>query len=75
MGEDNVCIVEKPTMIGEDFSSFEERVPGTFIFVGNRNEKKGIVNPLHNPEFDVDEDIISKTAAVLSEIAVLYLNS
>lgn len=75
LGEDNVCIVEKPTMIGEDFSSFEERVPGTFIFVGNRNEKKGIVNPLHNPEFDVDEDIISKTAAVLSEIAVLYLNS
>jgi len=75
LGDDNVCIVDKPTMIGEDFSSFEERVPGTFIFVGNRNEKKGIVNPLHNPEFDVDEDIISKTAAVLSEIAVLYLNS
>lgn len=75
MGEKNVNIVEKPTMIGEDFSSFEERVPGTYIFIGNRNEKKGIVYPLHSPEFNVDEEIIHKTSAVLSEIAILYLNS
>ena len=75
LGGKNVQLVEKPTMIGEDFSSFEEKVPGTYIFVGNRNVNKGIVNPLHSPEFDVDEEIIPKTAAVLSEIAVLYLNS
>lgn len=75
LGRKNVQIVEKPTMIGEDFSSFEEHVPGTYIFVGNRNAEKGIVNPLHSPEFDVDEEIIPKTAAVLSEIAVLFLNS
>jgi amidohydrolase len=75
IGDKNVIIVEKPTMVGEDFSSFEERVPGTFIFVGNRNEKKGVIHPLHTPEFMVDEEIIHKTAAVLSEIAILYLNS
>lgn len=75
LGEENVIIIEKPTMIGEDFSSFEERVQGTFIFVGNKNEEKGIVHPLHSPDFDVDEEIIYKTAAVLSEIAFLYLNS
>jgi len=74
IGAKNVKLVEKPTMIGEDFSSFEERVPGTYIFVGNRNESKGTVNPLHSPEFDVDEEIIHKTAAIFSEIAVLYLN-
>ena len=75
MGEKNVNIIEKPTMIGEDFSSFEEKVPGTYIFIGNRNEEKGIVYPLHSPEFNVDEEIIHKTSAVLSEIALLYLNS
>ncbi|MGE5626958.1 MAG: M20 metallopeptidase family protein [Solirubrobacterales bacterium] len=75
IGENNVVILEKPTMVGEDFSSFEERVPGTFIFVGNRNEEKGITYPLHTPEFAVDEEIIHKTAAILSEIAILYLNS
>jgi amidohydrolase len=75
LGRKNVQLVEKPTMIGEDFSSFEEHVPGTYIFVGNRNADKGIINPLHSPEFDVDEDIIPRTAAVLSEIAVLFLNS
>jgi len=75
MGEKNINIVEKPTMIGEDFSSFEEKVPGTYIFVGNRNVSKGIVNPLHSPEFNLDEEIIHKTSAVLSEIAILYLNS
>lgn len=75
IGEKNVVILEKPTMVGEDFSSFEERVPGTYVFVGNRNEEKGITHPLHTPEFTVDEEIIHKTSAILSEIAVLYLNS
>ncbi len=75
IGDKNVIIVEKPTMVGEDFSSFEERVPGTFIFVGNNNEEKGIIHPLHNPEFMVDEEIIHKTSAILCEIAILYLNS
>jgi len=74
IGAKNVQLVDKPTMIGEDFSSFEERVPGTYIFVGNRNESKGTVHPLHSPEFDVDEEIIHKTAAIFSEIAVLYLH-
>jgi len=74
IGAKNVQLVDKPTMIGEDFSSFEERVPGTYIFIGNRNEGKGTVHPLHSPEFDVDEEIIYKTAAIFSEIAVLYLN-
>jgi len=74
LGAKNVQLIDRPTMIGEDFSSFEERVPGTYIFVGNRDVNKGILKPLHSPEFDVDEDIIHRTAAVLAEIAVLYLN-
>ncbi|NMM65325.1 amidohydrolase [Clostridium sp. P21] len=74
VGSENVLIVDKPTMIGEDFSSFEEKVPGTFFWVGNLNKDKGITEPLHSPEFNVDEDIIYKAAAVFAQFALIYLN-
>ncbi|MBC2579737.1 M20 family metallopeptidase [Clostridium sp. DJ247] len=74
LGHKNVTIIDKPTMIGEDFSSFEEKVPGTFFWVGTYNAEKGITKPLHNPEFNIDEDIIYKSAAVFAESALVYLN-
>lgn len=74
VGHKNILIVDKPTMIGEDFSSFEEKIPGTFFWVGTYNLKKGIVKPLHNPEFNIDEDIIYKAAAIFAECALVYLN-
>lgn len=74
LGHKSIIIVDKPTMIGEDFSSFEEKVPGTFFWVGTYNSKKGIIKPLHNPEFNIDEDIIYKAAAVFAECAIVYLN-
>ncbi len=74
VGHKNIVIVDKPTMIGEDFSSFEEKVPGTFFWVGNYNEEKGITEPLHSPQFNVDEDIIYKAAAVFAQFALIYLN-
>lgn len=74
IGHKNILIVDKPTMIGEDFSSFEEKIPGTFFWVGTYNPKKGIIKPLHNPEFNIDEDIIYKAAAIFAECALVYLN-
>jgi len=74
IGHKNIIMIDKPTMIGEDFSSFEEKIPGTFFWVGTYNAKKGIVKPLHNPEFNLDEEIIYKAAAIFSECALLYLN-
>lgn len=74
VGHKNIIIVDKPTMIGEDFSSFEEKIPGTFFWIGTYNAKKGIVKPLHNPEFNLDEEIIYKAAAIFSECALVYLN-
>lgn len=74
LGHKNIIMVDKPTMIGEDFSNFEEKVPGTFFWVGTYNPKKGIVNSLHNAEFNIDEDIIYKAAAIFAECSLLYLN-
>ncbi len=49
-----------PTMGGEDFSFYLQKVPGAFLFLGVRNEEKGITAPHHNPAFDVDEDALEK---------------
>ncbi len=44
-----------PTMGGEDFSAYQQRVPGAFFFIGARNEERGIVHPHHHECFDIDE--------------------
>ncbi|AIF68703.1 peptidase M20 [Palaeococcus pacificus DY20341] len=45
-------------MGAEDFAYYLQKVPGTFITLGIRNEEKGIVYPHHHPKFDVDEDVL-----------------
>lgn len=42
-------------MISEDFSYYQEKIPGLFVFLGVRNEEKGYVNGLHNSKFNFDE--------------------
>ena len=44
-----------PTMGGEDFSAYQQKVPGSFFFIGARNEERGITNPHHHECFDIDE--------------------
>jgi len=74
LGKDAVVIMPQPTMGGEDFSYFLEKVPGAFFVVGTYNEAKGIVNALHNPHFDIDEDVLYKASAVMAKSALIYLN-
>lgn len=44
-----------PMMGGEDFAYYLQKVPGTFFFVGGRNEELKAAYPHHHPRFDVDE--------------------
>lgn len=74
LGNDGVVMLKEPTMGGEDFSYFQQKVPGAFFFVGTLNESKGINKPLHSPYFNIDENIISKASAVMAESALLFLN-
>ncbi|MBX5436084.1 MAG: amidohydrolase [Alicyclobacillaceae bacterium] len=57
-GADRVVEVE-PSMGGEDFSAYQQKAPGTFFYVGARNEAKGIAHPHHHPRFTVDEDALA----------------
>ncbi len=56
-GEDNV--INLPIrMTGEDFAFYGQKVPSTFIRIGTRNEKKGIIHPVHHSKFDIDEQAL-----------------
>ncbi|MGQ6549734.1 amidohydrolase [Serratia sp. IR-2025] len=39
----------------EDFSSYQEKVPGCFLFIGSGNEAIGATYGVHNPRFKLDE--------------------
>ena len=59
VGLEQIIEPDKPTLGGEDFAYFLERVPGCFFLLGARNEEKGINAPHHNPFFDLDESVLA----------------
>ena len=59
---------------GDDFCFFSENTPATYLIVGSANEDKDTQYPLHNPKFNVDEEVIKTGAAAFSKIAYDYLN-
>jgi amidohydrolase len=52
---DRVLADMRPSMGGEDFSAYQQRVPGVFAFVGAGNVDAGIAYPHHHPRFQIDE--------------------
>lgn len=46
VGDENVKLA--PSFMGsEDFAVFLEKVPGSFLFLGTRNDKAGVIYPPH----------------------------
>ena len=42
IGEDNVIISDRPSMVSEDFALIAEKVPSVYFWLGCRNEEKGL---------------------------------
>ncbi len=55
-----------PSMAGEDFSFYQQKVKGVFLFLGIKNNNKNIIHPHHHPKFDIDESVLWKGAAIYS---------
>jgi len=55
-----------PSMGGEDFSFYQQKIKGVFLVLGICNNDKGIIHPHHHPNFDIDEDILWKGTAIYS---------
>ncbi|MDO6695723.1 amidohydrolase [Aliiglaciecola sp. 3_MG-2023] len=74
-GEDNV-IYSKPVTGAEDFSFFQEQVPGIYLWVGG---KPLDVDPKdapahHTPDFYVDDDGMKLGVRLLTNMTIDYMN-
>lgn len=76
VGKDKVRVSPR-VMIAEDFSYFQERVPGVFFFVGvtppDQDMTKAASN--HSPRFFVDEAALVTGARALGAVAVDFLTA
>ena len=72
-GEDNVELV-KATTGGEDFSFFQEKVPGFYFFLGGMTPGNETPYPHHTPDFKIDDAGMLLGVKSLSQLAIDYLN-
>src|ERR1051326_356909 len=63
-----------PRMGAEDFSYYEQVIPGFFLRLGSGNKAKGITAESHTPEFDIDEDCLVVGVKVMSNLALDFLD-
>lgn len=59
-----------PSMGGEDFSIFTEKVPGFFFWLGVGNKEKDMNYVWHNPRFDGDDRAVITASAVMSNMVL-----
>ncbi len=72
VGEENV--VERPPAMGaEDMSYFQNEAPGSYFFVGSRNEEKGFKWGHHHPKFDIDEEALGHGLTAMTMNVLTYL--
>ena len=71
LGHDCVQDIAKPSMGGEDFAFYSRQLPAAFIRLGCKGENTGH-HPLHNCQFDVDEDVLSVGAKVMTHVALNF---
>ena len=75
-GLDNV-IETKAVLGAEDFSFFQQKVPGLYLFVGGKNPKTPLAQTAghHTPNFVIDDNALSLGVKVLSNLTIDYMNN
>lgn len=64
----NNCItLEKPEMIGEDFSYYRKLAPICLVWLGTRENDNEVID-LHSPKFSIDEKSLFNASLVLLDI-------
>ena len=73
-GAENISL-QKAVTGGEDFSYFQEKVPGFYFFLGGMTPGNKEVFPHHTPDFFIDESGFQLGVKALSQMSVDYLNA
>ena len=68
VGSEQVVSQGAPSLGGEDFSFYQQRIPGTMIRFGAAKKEK--TGPSHSGTFDFDEHVLSYGAQWLATVAV-----
>lgn len=69
VGEEGI-VEPTPSMGGEDFAIFTEKIPGFFFWLGVENKEKDMSYVWHNPRFDGDDRAIINASAVMSNMVL-----
>jgi len=72
-GKQNIEILQKPSMGGEDFAEYLHKVPGNFMYIGT-SKNKATSYPWHHSNFNIDEAPLSKAAQYISYTIEKILN-
>ncbi|HEU4407622.1 MAG TPA: amidohydrolase [Polyangiaceae bacterium] len=72
LGEGGVKVIA-PSMGGEDFAFYLEKVPGCFYWLGCRPPGRAEAANLHSPTFDVDEAALAHGVHVMARAALSFL--
>ncbi len=73
-GKENV-ILTKASTGGEDFSYFQEKVPGFYFFLGGKSPETKNPPSHHTPNFYIDESGLLLGVKIMSQLAIDYLNA
>lgn len=73
-GIENVNL-QKAVTGGEDFSFFQEKVPGFYFFLGGMTPGNTEAFPHHTPDFIIDESGFQLGVKALSQMSIDYLNA
>jgi amidohydrolase len=76
LGDDNFIVEDEMLQeFSEDFSFYQQVIPGALFFLGVSNEAKGIVGYPHTPGFAADEEAIFIGVDTMSSILLNYLQT
>ena len=64
-------LTPEPTMGGEDFAYYLQKVPGCMVFLGTGGRSAG---PLHSPTFDFNEDVLLTGVEIYCRAAMDFLS-
>lgn len=71
-GEDKFNLIPK-RMTAEDFAYFSNAVPSCFYRMGVRNKAKGIVSGVHTNTFNIEEQALKYSSAMMAFLAISLL--
>lgn len=72
--DENAFLEIPKMMLGEDFSVYQQRIPGAFAFIGAGNEEMGRAYPNHHEKFNIDERAVTNSVMMYLAYVQEYVN-